>query len=110
MTCSRKDDGLLAGKVAVITGATSGIGARTAAVFVAQGATVVIAGRREAEGEQIARQLGERACFLRTDVRCEQDVEALVELAVTRFGRLDCMINNAGGPSPSLGVCDADLA
>src|SRR5947209_13637383 len=87
----------LSGKVAVITGATSGIGLRTAEVFVAEGAKVVIAGRRVAEGEQLAGRLGANCLFRQTDVMVEDQVRALIELAVDRFGRLDCLFNNAGG-------------
>jgi NADP-dependent 3-hydroxy acid dehydrogenase YdfG len=86
----------LEGNVAVITGGTSGIGARTAEVFVAEGATVVIAGRRQDRGERLAQKLGESANFIRTDVSVEAEVEAMIEHAVKRLGRLDCLMNNAG--------------
>jgi NADP-dependent 3-hydroxy acid dehydrogenase YdfG len=86
----------LEGKVAVITGGTSGIGARTAEVFVAEGAKVVIAGRRKDRGERLAQRLGEAARFIRTDVSVEADVKAMIDHAVDRFGRLDCLMNNAG--------------
>jgi NAD(P)-dependent dehydrogenase (short-subunit alcohol dehydrogenase family) len=86
----------LEGKVAVITGSTSGIGARTAELFVAEGARVVIAGRREEKGRQIARALGDAASFIQTDVTREGDVEAMIAHAVQTFGRLDCLMNNAG--------------
>jgi NAD(P)-dependent dehydrogenase (short-subunit alcohol dehydrogenase family) len=92
--------GRLEGKVAIVTGATSGIGKRTAERFVEEGATVVLAGRREAEGEAVARALGPRARFIRTDVTREDDVQRLVDAAVARHGRLDCLFNNAGGPGP----------
>ena len=59
--------GTLDGKTAVIIGATSGIGAATARRFVAEGAEVVMAGRRSAVGEQLAGELGSRACFIRTE-------------------------------------------
>lgn len=90
----------LEGKVAVITGATSGIGEASARLFIAQGASVVLAGRSAERGQQIARELGERALFLAADVTREADIAALVDTAVERFGRLDCMFNNAGGPTP----------
>ncbi len=96
--------GRLNGKVAVITGATSGIGWRTAEVFIAEGARIVIAGRRVTEGEALARQLGSNCIFLKTDVTVEDQVRALLALAVERFGRLDCLFNNAGGPAQVGGI------
>jgi len=96
--------GKLDGKVAIITGGTSGIGRRTVEVFVEEGASVVIAARREDLGREIAAALGSRAVFLRTDVTQEADVKAMVAHAVTRFGRLDCLFNNAGGPAPAGGI------
>ena len=99
----------LEGKVAVITGATSGIGARTAEVFVANGANVVIAGRRQDRGEKLARKLGDAASFIRTDVCAEADVKAMIDHAVDRFGRLDCLMNNAGRSSPYAAIADVDL-
>lgn len=91
--------GRLEGKVAVITGATSGIGEATAEVFVGEGAKVVVAGRSEEKGEAIAERLGENAVFRRTDVLVEADIEGVIQFCVERFGRLDCLFNNAGGPS-----------
>ncbi|NJD32456.1 MAG: SDR family oxidoreductase [Gammaproteobacteria bacterium] len=91
-------------KVCVVTGATSGIGRRTAEVFAAEGARVVIAGRREAEGQAIAHSLGSRCDFVRTDVTDEADVRALVDFTVAKHGRIDCLFNNAGGPAPVGGI------
>ena len=96
--------GRLEGKVAIVTGATSGMGKRTAERFVEEGATVILAGRREAEGEAAARALGHRAQFVRTDVAREDDVRRLVGVAVDNHGRLDCLFNNAGGPGPRGGI------
>jgi NAD(P)-dependent dehydrogenase (short-subunit alcohol dehydrogenase family) len=96
--------GRLDGKVAVITGATSGIGLRTAEVFVAEGARTVIAGRRVAEGEALAKRLGAQCIFLKTDVTDEEQIRALIACAVTQFGRLDCLFNNAGGPAQTGGI------
>jgi NAD(P)-dependent dehydrogenase (short-subunit alcohol dehydrogenase family) len=90
----------LQGKVAVITGATSGIGEATARRFAAEGASVVIAGRSVERGEALAREMGERVHFQAADVTREADIAALVATAVSRFGRIDCMFNNAGGPAP----------
>jgi NAD(P)-dependent dehydrogenase (short-subunit alcohol dehydrogenase family) len=70
---------------------------------------VVLAARREAEGEAIAKALGERAVFRRCDVAVEADVKALVDFAVERYGRLDCIFNNAGGPAPVCRVQDVPL-
>ena len=91
--------GRLQGKVAVITGATSGIGEATARIFASEGARVVIAGRNVDKGEAIARTLGDRALFQHADVMREADIAALIDLAVARFGRLDCLFNNAGASS-----------
>lgn len=102
--------GRLDGKVAVITGATSGIGLRTAEVFVTEGARVVIAGRRVAEGEALARKLGANCVFARTDVTAEDQIQALLALAVSRFGRLDCLFNNAGGPAQVGGIEGLEVA
>ena len=102
--------GQLEGKVAIITGATSGIGERTAEVFVAEGAKVVIAGRRDAEGEAVAARLGNDAMFIRTDMVEEAQAEALVAKTVERFGHLDCIFNNAGGGGPPSGdIADVDM-
>ena len=100
----QRTTGRLSGKVAIITGATSGIGLRTAEIFVAEGARVVIAGRRVAEGEALASQLGPDCIFRQTDVTMEDQVKALTALAVDKFGRLDCVFNNAGGPAQTGGI------
>jgi len=99
----------LEGKVAVITGGTSGIGAGTAELFVTEGAKVVIAGRRQERGERLAQKLGDTASFIRTDVSVEADVKAMIDHAVERFGRLDCLMNNAGRGSQFATIADADL-
>jgi len=88
--------GRLEGLTAVITGGASGIGAGTARRFVEEGALVVIADLQEDEGQALADELGERAVFIRTDVTSEADIAAAVDLAVSEFGRLDVMFNNAG--------------
>src|ERR1700756_1656396 len=96
--------GKLDGKVAVITGATSGIGYRTAEIFVAEGAKIVVGGRRLPEGEALANKLGANCVFRQTDVTQEDQVRALPALAVDKFGRLDCLFNNAGGPAQTGGI------
>jgi NAD(P)-dependent dehydrogenase (short-subunit alcohol dehydrogenase family) len=87
-------------KVAIITGATSGIGEATARVFAAHGAQLVIAGRSQERGEALAQELkalyGDRFMFHAVNVIHEQEVGALVDATVDRFGRLDCLFNNAG--------------
>jgi NAD(P)-dependent dehydrogenase (short-subunit alcohol dehydrogenase family) len=102
--------GRLSGKVAVITGATSGIGLRTAEIFVAEGAKIVIAGRRVAEGEALAKQLGASCIFRQTDVTVEEQIRALIALAVEKFGKIDCLFNNAGGPAQTGGIEGLDAA
>lgn len=87
----------LENKVAIITGGTSGIGEATAEVFISEGAKVIIAGRSEKKGEAIAKRLGENALYQYTDVMAENDIAALIDLAMQRFGKVDCLFNNAGG-------------
>jgi NAD(P)-dependent dehydrogenase (short-subunit alcohol dehydrogenase family) len=86
----------LAGKVALITGGASGIGEATVRLFVAEGAAVTIADIQDERGRRLAAELGARTAFAHTDVSREADVEAAVADAVRRFGRLDCIFNNAG--------------
>ena len=86
----------LEGMVAVITGASSGIGAGTVHRFVEEGASVVAADIQQEAGEALAAEFGESVVFIRTDVTQEDQVAAAVDLAVEKFGRLDCMFNNAG--------------
>lgn len=102
--------GKLDDKVAVITGGASGIGAAAAEHFVHEGARVVIADVQEEEGRALAKSLGRAAVFGLTDVTREQDVQASVELAISHFGRLDIMYNNAGilGPKGSICECPAE--
>ena len=90
----------LDGKVAVITGATSGIGESTARLFAREGASVVVAGRNEQRGRAIAGELGETAMFHRADVVHEAEMAALIDAALERYGRVDCLFNNAGAPTP----------
>ncbi|HEY2679409.1 MAG TPA: SDR family oxidoreductase [Steroidobacteraceae bacterium] len=92
--------GRLDGKIAIITGATSGIGEATARRFVAEGARVVIAGRSEERGKALANELGEHALFQRADVMHEAEIAAVIDAAVARFGWLDCLFNNAGASTP----------
>jgi NAD(P)-dependent dehydrogenase (short-subunit alcohol dehydrogenase family) len=85
--------------VVLITGALTGIGRATAIAFAKEGARLVIAGRHEDAGQQLAaelRALGAEAEFVRADVRREDDVRDLVDQTVARFGRLDAAVNSAG--------------
>src|SRR5712672_1529896 len=85
--------------VVLITGALTGIGRATALAFAQEGSRVVISGRRDDAGQALVtelRALGAEAEFVRADVRHEQDVRALVDMTVERFGRLDVAVNNAG--------------
>jgi NAD(P)-dependent dehydrogenase (short-subunit alcohol dehydrogenase family) len=102
--------GTLDGKVAIIVGGTSGIGARTAELFVEEGATVIIAGRRREVGEALAQRLGQSASFKQTDAAREDDLKALIEGTATRFGRIDCLFNNAGYGIPQRSIVDLDIA
>ena len=89
----------LEGKVGLLTGGTSGIGRDTAVLFAKAGAKVVVAGRRELEGEEtveLVRAAGGDGLFVKTDVSKASQVEALVQKVVERFGRLDVAFNNAG--------------
>ena len=88
--------GRLAGKVAIVTGGNSGMGAGTVELFVAEGARVVIAARGEEAGQALADRLGENAVFARADVSVEADVQALVDATMARWGRVDVLFNNAG--------------
>jgi NAD(P)-dependent dehydrogenase (short-subunit alcohol dehydrogenase family) len=89
----------MSNKVVLITGALTGIGRAAALAFAKTGADVVVSGRSEAEGAALEtglRGMGVKAAFIRADVRHEDEVRALVDTTVARFGRLDIAVNNAG--------------
>jgi NAD(P)-dependent dehydrogenase (short-subunit alcohol dehydrogenase family) len=89
----------LEGKVGLVTGGTSGIGRETVVLFAKAGAKVVVAGRREVEGEEtveLIRAAGGDGLFVKTDVSKASEVDALVRKTVEKFGRLDVAFNNAG--------------
>jgi NAD(P)-dependent dehydrogenase (short-subunit alcohol dehydrogenase family) len=100
--------GALDGKIAIVTGGTSGIGETIVETFVAEGARVVMAARREDEGRVLEKRLGVR--FVRADVALEADVKAMVDRTVEWFGRVDCLVNNAGIPSPMISIAEIDVA
>jgi NAD(P)-dependent dehydrogenase (short-subunit alcohol dehydrogenase family) len=100
--------GVLDGKVAIVTGATSGIGEKIAEVFVEQGAIVIATGRRDTEGEILRQRLG--LTFIRSDVSKDEDVAALFDQALRRFGQVDCLVNNAGSTAPVTPLADLDMA
>ena len=89
----------LQGKVALVTGGSSGIGRATALAFAKAGAKVVVANRRHDAGEEtvsMIRRSGGEATFVKTDVSKASEVEELVKVAVQTYGRVDCALNNAG--------------
>jgi NAD(P)-dependent dehydrogenase (short-subunit alcohol dehydrogenase family) len=93
--------GMVDGKVGIITGATSGIGQRTAELFVEEGAKVVFTGRRKADGEALGKRLGANARFVQADATLEADWKRVIAETANTFGpRLDYVFNNAGGPGP----------
>jgi NAD(P)-dependent dehydrogenase (short-subunit alcohol dehydrogenase family) len=89
----------LDGKVALVTGGNSGIGSATAALFAKEGAIVVLTGRNQERGEQVAQTINEaggKAMFIRCDVRVADECRQAVEQTLERFGRIDVLFNNAG--------------
>ena len=100
--------GRLNGKVALITGATSGIGRRTAELMAEEGAAVVLCGRRADLGEAVAGDIGDQALFVQTDILKEEQIKAAVDAAISHFGRLDILFNNAGGPAPAGEIAQVD--
>ncbi len=107
------------GKVALVTGGASGIGAATARRLASEGARILLADQNEELGAEVAKELGDGAHFQRVDVSKREEVEALVETTLATFGRLDFLFNNAGigsfGETPDLEpeqwhrVIDVDL-
>jgi len=97
--------GRLDGKITLVTGATSGIGRRTVEIFARQGAKVVATGRREELGRALEASVGKDKClFVKADATREADVKAMFDACLSKWGRLDCIFNNAGGPAPVGGI------
>jgi len=104
----------LEGKVAVITGAASGMGAATARLFASEGARVLVTDMNDEKGQIVAAEIGDLGDFLHVDVSCEADIAAAVSRAESRWGRLDVMFNNAGfggarGPVESISEDDFNI-
>lgn len=103
----------LQGKVAIITGGSKGIGLGCGRVFAKHGCTVVLAARCEESGKQAEKEiagLGGTAWFVSSDVTREADVQAFIAAAIDRFGRLDCIVNNAGWHPPAMTIDQTSLA
>ncbi|KAM3357353.1 tropinone reductase-like 1 isoform X1 [Capsicum galapagoense] len=101
----------LEGKVAIITGGASGIGATTVRIFIENGAKVVVADIQDQQGEEIAAKLGENAHYVHCDVSKEDDVKDLIDATISKFGHLDVMYNNAGVYDVTIkSVLDTELA
>jgi NAD(P)-dependent dehydrogenase (short-subunit alcohol dehydrogenase family) len=100
---------VLAGKVAVVTGAASGIGRAIAELFVASGAAVVLGDIDAEQGHEVADALGEMAAFQRADVADPEQIQALVDVAVARFGGLHVFCNNAGIGGSLVGFLNDDF-
>lgn len=101
--------GRVAGKVAIITGAASGMGKADAILLAREGASVVVADLNEKDGQAVAAAIGEAAVFMRLDVTDEDNWKTVIAATVERFGRLDILVNNAG--MIALGtIVDTDMA
>src|SRR4030095_12486067 len=101
--------GKLDGKITIVTGATSGIGRRTVEIFVKEGAKGLATGRREERRRPRGRPreaawAKHKCLFVKADATKEADVKAMIDACVSKWGRLDCLFNNAGGPAPVGGI------
>jgi NAD(P)-dependent dehydrogenase (short-subunit alcohol dehydrogenase family) len=105
-------NGRFAGKVVLITGATSGIGEATARTFAKEGAKVFFCGRRENLGKQVETSIkntGGEATYMRADVQQAEQVKAFVDACVAKYGRLDVAFNNAGVDFPPHAIADTPI-
>lgn len=105
--------GELIGKVALVTGATSGIGRTTAELFAREGAKVAFCGRREALGREVEatiREAGGDTLYVRADVRDDAQVKAFIDTVIGHYRRLDIAFNNAGADKPPAPIADTDTA
>ena len=103
------NEGRLAGKVAIITGASTGTGPVMAKLFVQQGARVLMSARREDLVMEAAEQIGPGAIAMRSDVTNEDDVRAMVDKAINEFGQVDILLNNAAAPGQDKYIWDQTL-
>src|SRR5258707_8428416 len=92
----------LEGKIAVITGGSSGIGLATAKRFVKEGAYVFITGRRQAELDKAAAEIGSNVTAVKGDVANPNDLDRLYQTVAAKKGKLDIVLSNAGGVEPAL--------
>ena len=109
---SNERNGKFAGKVVLITGATSGIGEATARAFAKEGAIVHFCGRRSTLGDKIAQEItaqGGRASYQKADVQSEQDVKSFIDTCVQKYGRIDIAFNNAGIESKPATIAERSL-
>ncbi len=98
-----------AGKVAIITGASTGLGPIMARMMADEGAKLVLAARRAELVEQVAHDIGDAAIAVRADVTNEADIAAMVEVAMARWGQVDVMMNNAAVPGKDLHIWEQAL-